>query len=81
MPCLLLMPYIQFIEKCKIGNSMHLPILEPSFIYIMSVLYGGLAMCAHRSYYASTWFLLLKGPFNICFVLTIPKILGDYNRS
>ena len=59
---------------------MHLSMLEPPLTYIMGVLYDGLAMCAHRSYYASTRFLLSRGPFTISFVLTIPLILGDYTR-
>ena len=45
------------------------------------MLHDGLAMCAQRSCYAYTWILYYGGPFNICFVFTMPLILGFHNRS
>ena len=67
--------------KCESDKAMASLLLEPLVTCLChGVQHGGLGVCAHRSYYTSTWFSFIFVPCNICFVSTRPWILGVHNR-
>lgn len=75
------MSYVEFIEV-RNWQILSLTYIGASTHWFMScVIYGGLAMCAHKPCYLSTRFIFILGPFNLGVVSTKPFILGLHNRS